>query len=1207
MRGLKNLRFSFLLCVGCFFVGNASAFDWTVLLGDVAGKDRGVGLLLSDIEFRNKQKEDLGSEQNALKKRAQEAIKATGITLNGIEESIKQTYAKMKEASGSYEELLNKKNVVLADRKQNLASFQDNWKEVDGKIAKHIQLVKDIVEYLEVSAVDIGEAAVYSWKDLDETKGKLDQLLSEINSENSKKERIAKLRRAEKEEVNSLKKEIELKNTEKEKLSSELASLSEKEEGVVFVAELKAKADLLEQEVDYVREKIEIASFKIEDLGREERYQEDEIFLLKQKLSKLNEKLSKVQKKLIVDVADVEIAKGELEQEVKRALEEKNRIAKERDVRKIRRDGLEKTSKLLEKQLEAVRQAGEEKSVEGYVLSFRILVLKNEKLIIEKELELLETRKEYYEINVQLKHLKARIIEVLHVLGMSKDKIDEWLVDFRSKERAAEYAKKVFQDKQNEINATISTINQERETLLAKQKEVDGERDKIFKRRGKEYFEVLANIKRAANALANQKHIVERHFSQISDLLPRQEELGSRYNFIIKYLEAQRAVGITKRSTRAISPEQLLQALYEVESFFKGLFWDTPVYLSPIALIGSVQQVNLPDVLGILLYILLFSFLFIGLKLLFALLLKRIKEGRSLFVKRFPNVFSAGIQNLLEFFLHHFTASFTLFFIYIHVAFGVSYFKPLTISYVIALFYLFSIPVLIYLGHRFVVRFRRLNQQLDFLFVSSELQWKVSTLIELFLYATAFLLPLRSAFLVYFERDIAFSEVSLAAYTLIVVVIILFFFNKEDVVKLLSGQTPIVVWFKKQVEEYYYPVFGFFMMLLILSNPYIGYSNLAWFLSFAAPASIFLLYGLFAAHFLIRKYSVFFFIKEEDDEVIDKFEHAKTYYGLFVALTFIALALSALVILVRLWGVEGYTLGALWHSLSEEWVLRISPTENVGFVELIKLTAFVATGFFISTLMNRFILSKVFEIFRTEPGTQNTISKILHYAIIIITVILGLTAIKLSQYALVASGLLMVGVGFGLQDQIGDYFAGVLILLERPIEIGHFIETMDGHRGRVHKISVRSTTIKTARNFFITVPNRDIVSKPISNWGQGRYPVGAEITVLVSFDSDPEMVREVFLAIVKQHPMILRVPAPIVRFEGFEASALSFFCRAFVSARRVTDMWELASDLRFSIIKTFREKEIVIPYPRQVVYMGPTSTQEGGVKNPVEVKFEHKE
>ena len=78
-------------------------------------------------------------------------------------------------------------------------------------------------------------------------------------------------------------------------------------------------------------------------------------------------------------------------------------------------------------------------------------------------------------------------------------------------------------------------------------------------------------------------------------------------------------------------------------------------------------------------------------------------------------------------------------------------------------------------------------------------------------------------------------------------------------------------------------------------------------------------------------------------------------------------------------------------------------------------------------------------------------------------------------------GLLLVGVGFGLRDQIADYFAGVLVLLERPLEIGHYVQAGE-HEGKVHRISARATTLRTARNFFIVIPNRDLISKPIVNW-----------------------------------------------------------------------------------------------------------------------------
>jgi len=1188
----------------------SNSIDFKSFLGD---GDKGIGILLSDIEFRKKQKEDLENEKILLKRRSEDTNKTINNALGSVDDLIKDTQIKISESGGIHEDLLKRKLSALKERKENLILFQELLKEENNKIQKHIKLVEEIIAYLSNGASFSDEKIAYSWKDLSDAKNKLDQLFAEINSENLKKDRIKKNRASDKEEISSLKKEIESKNSDKDKISEELFSLAEKEEGAAVVAELKIKSDLIEQEIEYLREKIEVNGFRVDSYDSEEKYVEDFTFLLKRKINNFNNFLSRIQKKLIVDISDVEMEKSELDKATKKSLEDKNKLIKEKDDKKISKDELVKRIRTLEKQIDQLQASGEGKSIESYLVDSALSVAKNEKMIVDKEVDLIDTRKEHIEIQNQLRQLKFQIIDVLHFLGINKEKIDEWLIDFRNKKKSAEYAKKVLKDKRDEITNSISDINLIRDSLQEKQKEVSSKKDVLFKKFPKQYLEVQSNFKKADSLLANQKLIVERHFSKISELLMLQEEVIKQCEFILKYLETNRVIGIWKRSDKAISVEQFIQSVYEAELFFKRLFWDTPNYLSPFEILKSIKSMVFLDYLSLLVLILSFVFFFFFSRMLLVYLYE--KSGhflRGLFggvSDNFITGFSHVIESVIKFVIDNFVIFFTWLFILIHIGFDLSYFKIFTNPYFISLFHLISIPFLIYLSNEFIDHFEKLNKRLNFVIVQASQQDKIYSLVRIFLYATSILLPLRRSFMNYFERDGDFSPVILAAYTLISLVIVLLFFNKEDILRLFSSPNTFVVWFRKKIDTYYYPVFTFVIFLLILSNPYIGYSSLAWYLVFAVPASIAVLYGLFFFHYIVRHYSLFFFIQEEDDELLDKFEHAKTYYSFFIALTFIFLSLIAMVFLVRVWGFEGYTLYDLWHALSDEWTIKVGqgPSDKLGFIDLIKFVMFIASGFFISSLFNKFVLIKLFDVFKTELGAQNTIAKILHYVIISLAVIFAFTAVNLPQYSLAIGAALSVGIGFGLQHQISDYLAGFIVLLERPVEIGHYIET-NGFRGKVHKISARSTTIKTGNNLFVTFPNRDLISKPIVNWGNGRYAVGCEVNVTVSYDSDTELVKETLGEVLKSHQSVLRAPAPVIRFEEFTDSSLKFYARPYISARRASEVWGIRSDLRFAILKTFKEKGIVIPFPQTVVHFAGKEQKPNlpnqDDNNPVEVKID---
>jgi small-conductance mechanosensitive channel len=504
------------------------------------------------------------------------------------------------------------------------------------------------------------------------------------------------------------------------------------------------------------------------------------------------------------------------------------------------------------------------------------------------------------------------------------------------------------------------------------------------------------------------------------------------------------------------------------------------------------------------------------------------------------------------------------------------------------MFCFFSIPILVYFSHKLIDQLKELNTKLSFLLFAESLQQKFIVLITIFCYATAILLPIRQAFVIYIEdQKSEFAAVLLAAYSLIMILLILFSFGKDDVLKWIPTTNNFFILLKRKIDQHYYPVFLSFMSLLILSNPYIGYMNMAWFLAFAVPLTGLLMYATFMAHYYLRTYAVSMFMKEEEDEFVDKFEHAKAYYGFFIIFSFLIIFFSAFFMACRIWGFE-YTPQDIWETLSKRWVIPIGVDQNFGIIEVVIITLFIVGAFLISSLINKFVLNKLFDILRSEPGTQNTISRIVHYLIIFIAIILGMNVIHLGQFV------------FWLKDVAADLIGGFLILIERPIEIGNFIQ-IDQQQGTVHKIAARYTTLITSTNHTVIIPNKDLASKWIENWGHGRFAIGFEMSVRVEHNTDPEKVRQVLLNVIQGHQLILKVPNAVVRLEGFEENSLYFMVRAFISARRVKEQWMIASDLRIAILKTFGDQGIVLAKPVRVIQAADGSTKVG--PGAIEIKF----
>lgn len=124
------------------------------------------------------------------------------------------------------------------------------------------------------------------------------------------------------------------------------------------------------------------------------------------------------------------------------------------------------------------------------------------------------------------------------------------------------------------------------------------------------------------------------------------------------------------------------------------------------------------------------------------------------------------------------------------------------------------------------------------------------------------------------------------------------------------------------------------------------------------------------------------------------------------------------------------------------------------------------------------------------------------------------------------------------------------------------------------------------------------------NWGHGRFAVGLEINLYVSGDSDPEVVRRLIISVVQANPLILRVPGIVARLEDIQDNSFYYLVRAFISARRVKEQWEIAAALRAEMVKAFREHNIEFTMPTRVVQFDTKQIAIPGEPKSIEIKFD---
>lgn len=218
-----------------------------------------------------------------------------------------------------------------------------------------------------------------------------------------------------------------------------------------------------------------------------------------------------------------------------------------------------------------------------------------------------------------------------------------------------------------------------------------------------------------------------------------------------------------------------------------------------------------------------------------------------------------------------------------------------------------------------------------------------------------------------------------------------------------------------------------------------------------------------------------------------------------------------------------------------------------------------------------------------DEGRGSSISQILKYVVYVMGFFIIVRSLGINiDLILGVFAALGLGIGFALQDVFKDLISGIIILFEGNVTVGDVLE-VDGLIGSVEEIKLRTSLIKSRDGIYMVIPNNRIVNEKVVNWSADNKITRFNVVVGVAYGSDVHLVKELLLKSADQHVKVSKTPQPVVFFNDFGDSALTFELHFWVM-----DTWiieSIKSDIRFEIDKAFREHNISIPFPQRDVHL----------------------
>lgn len=1096
------------------------------------------------------------------------------------------------------DEFLVKKLSLLTETSDVLRDIQRIWEGLLKKISDNAALLEayqkdpDQQEYIREMKISTGP---YFFEDLEDAHQKMTSQQRFVEQIRRRKEGILK---EQKNAAQVLEKSIEEYKEKKNKQDDFSKTLIDsKKTKAAFGLSAKQQAELLPIETNLFKLKNDLAELQLKEKCQELALVDNELFIETKHLEVLADTQQKIKSSITVTAEQIEPAYAQLEKKKQQFSALKAKYNDEiNKIRKIREDESIKLTQLSvqysiplgnelntwafepKKTLESYRGLAEVGALNAYVQlldereAYFVTLISLEQEKINYAQEIARVKETYYKI-------------ISHKFG-SEDEISKEIKKYAVRQSENQAMLKSFKAKKEELEAVLVNLQDEVLEKLKKRKEdVKKQKDTVFKLRIDEYAQTLNQLDKAEEYIALRVDIVNSTGKSYAEIVTILDKILGHTKFIFSQLES---ITIWYRPEGAISWSGIQSMGTNIKLFLMDLY----AYFRQFngKTLANKAQVLMKSPLQLILF------------LFFALII----AGILLFVRRYAGLIAAlfgtiseQMPNLRVLLLS--LAMFLSFIAQYAIGLGVWLIALVFIKqyicdpYVVILFYLISIPFLLYLAHQAIIFLFAFNERNRYFLIGQDSLLRFNIILSVLIYTTIVCVLFRQAFMLAKFGKSELPAILLTINLVVFQISLILLITKDQVLNLVP-----VYWerFYQFINTYYYCLILLFMGIIILSNPYVGYGRLVIYLAWGLLFSFILLITLHSIHSLIKRGASLIFFSSQDEIVRERFAYAKTGFGLIIIVSFLMLACVAIIVGAKIWGWPiGFDDVVKWLYLPIFGIGK-GTSSPLTIITILTILLFIMAGFFISFAFNRFVIEKIFDLMLVDAGVQNAITNLTRYLLVIAAILLGFQTVGyggLITYLYV----LILGIGYLVQNPLHDLIAYFIILLQRPIKVGDYIQVSEEVMGVVRNITPKSVTLRKKNSTIIVVPNTQIINNSIVNWNYARNFIAFnDIVLIISLKEDPSKVKDLLFSAVDGHPKILKNPKPVIRLDDFRPDGFEFMVRGYLSSTFTLDQWDIASEVRLSLVKILRENNIELAMPVRILVNSPKFEDEGKDRNP---------